>query len=76
MPAGVYATASGGNNLAGCNSPQVNTLLTEADSIQDKAQRFALYGQALKIDASDVPYVMLYTPHRRRRALAEDSPGP
>jgi peptide/nickel transport system substrate-binding protein len=60
MVAGSYATASGGNNLASYNSPQVNSLLTEADSIQNKAQRFALYGQALKIVANDVPYVMLY----------------
>jgi peptide/nickel transport system substrate-binding protein len=61
MVDGVYATASGGNNLASYNSPQVNALLTKADSTQDKAQRFALYGQVLKIVANDVPYVMLYT---------------
>jgi peptide/nickel transport system substrate-binding protein len=61
MVDGGYATASGGNNLAGYNSPQVNSLLTQADSIQNKAQRFALYGQVLKIVANDVPYVMLYT---------------
>jgi len=60
MVDGSYATASGGNNLAGYNSPQVNSLLAKADSIQDKAQRFALYGQVLKIVANDVPYVMLY----------------
>jgi peptide/nickel transport system substrate-binding protein len=61
MVDGSYASASGGNNLAGYNSPQVNSLLAKADSISDKAQRFALYGQALKIVGSDVPYVMLYT---------------
>jgi peptide/nickel transport system substrate-binding protein len=61
MVDGIYATASGGNNLAGYNSPEVNSLLTKADSSQNKAQRFALYGQMLKIVANDVPYVMLYT---------------
>lgn len=58
---GSYATASGGDNLAGYNSPQVNSLLAQADSIQDRAQRLALYGQVLKIVGNDVPYVMLYT---------------
>ncbi len=61
MVDGVYASASGGNNLAGYNSPQVNALLAQADSISDKAKRFALYGQVLKIVGNDVPYVMLYT---------------
>jgi peptide/nickel transport system substrate-binding protein len=61
MLAGKYAAAQGGDNLADYNSPAVNTLLTEADSIGNKAERLALYGQALKIVASDVPYVMLYT---------------
>lgn len=61
MVAGNYATAAGGNNLASYNSPEVNALLTQAGSIQNKAQRFALYGQVLKIVSNDVPYVMLYT---------------
>jgi ABC-type transport system substrate-binding protein len=39
----------------------VNSLLAQADSIQNKAQRFALYGQMFKIVGNDVPYVMLYT---------------
>jgi peptide/nickel transport system substrate-binding protein len=61
MVDGSYATASGGDNLASYNSPEVNSLLAEADSAQNKAQRFALYGQVLKIVGNDVPYVMLYT---------------
>jgi peptide/nickel transport system substrate-binding protein len=60
MVDGSYASASGGNNLAGYNSPEVNSLLAKADSISDKTQRFALYGQVLKIVGNDVPYVMLY----------------
>jgi ABC-type transport system substrate-binding protein len=60
MVDGSYAAASGGNNLAGYNSPPVNALLARADAISDKAQRFALYGQVLKIVGADVPYVMLY----------------
>jgi peptide/nickel transport system substrate-binding protein len=60
MVDGGYAAASGGNNLAGYDSPQVNALLARADAISDKAQRFALYGQVLKIVGADVPYVMLY----------------
>jgi len=61
MVDGIYATASGGENLASYNSPEVNRLLTEADSTENKAQRFALYGQVLKIVGADVPYIMLYT---------------
>jgi ABC-type transport system substrate-binding protein len=61
MVAGSYAKVPGGRNLASYDSPQVNALLAKADSIDDKAQRFALYGQVLKIVAEDVPYVMLYT---------------
>ena len=54
-------TDSGGADIAGYNSPVVNQLVDAADGTQDKAKRLALYGQALKIVASDVPYVMLYT---------------
>jgi peptide/nickel transport system substrate-binding protein len=61
MIAGKYATAQGGADLADYNSPTVNTLLTRADSVQNKTQRLALYEQALKVVAGDVPYVMLYT---------------
>jgi peptide/nickel transport system substrate-binding protein len=62
-------TDSGGADLAGYSSPAVTQLVNEADSTQDKATRLALYGQALKIVASDVPYVMLYT-HSSDLALA------
>jgi peptide/nickel transport system substrate-binding protein len=61
MLAGKNAEATGGANLAAYSSPVVSDLITEADSTQDKAQRLALYGQILKIAASDVPYVILYT---------------
>jgi peptide/nickel transport system substrate-binding protein len=61
MLAGKYAEATGGANLADYNSPEVDKLMSEADSVQNKAERLALYGQILKIVANDVPYVMLYT---------------
>jgi ABC-type transport system substrate-binding protein len=61
MLSGKTAAATGGSNLAEYSSSQVDSLLTEADSTQDRAQRLALYGQILKIAADDVPYVMLYT---------------
>ncbi len=61
MLSGKNAAATGGSNLAAYSSPAVDSLIAQADSIQNKAERLALYGQILKIVASDVPYVMLYT---------------
>jgi peptide/nickel transport system substrate-binding protein len=61
MLAGRNATATGGANLADFSSPAVDQLIAEADSIQSKSRRLALYGQMLKIEANDVPYVMFYT---------------
>ena len=68
MVSGSFAKVSGGYNLASYDSPQVNALLAKADSISDKARRFSLYGQVLKLVAEDVPYVMLYT-HTNDMAL-------
>jgi peptide/nickel transport system substrate-binding protein len=61
MLASRNAEALGGANLAAYSSPAVDTLIAQADSTQDKAQRLARYGQILKIVATDVPYVMFYT---------------
>jgi peptide/nickel transport system substrate-binding protein len=61
MLASKNASATGGANLAAYSSPVIDTLIARADSTQDKAERLALYGQILKIVATDVPYVMLYT---------------
>ena len=55
------AAATGGSDVAAYSSPAIDALISEADSVQNKAERLALYGQILKIVADDVPYVMLYT---------------
>jgi peptide/nickel transport system substrate-binding protein len=75
MLAGKNAEATGGANLAAYSSPAVDKLITEADSIQNKAERLAMYGQILKIVASDVPYVILYT-HASDLALSPNFKWP
>jgi peptide/nickel transport system substrate-binding protein len=75
MLAGKNAEATGGANLAAYSSPVVDKLITEADSVQNKPERLALYGQILKIVANDVPYVILYT-HASDLALSPNFKWP
>lgn len=47
-------------NRAFYSNPQVDSLIRQAASLNDQAQRTELYDQAQKIVVSDAPYVYLY----------------
>ncbi|HEX6523869.1 MAG TPA: ABC transporter substrate-binding protein [Streptosporangiaceae bacterium] len=51
---------AGGFNWANYDPPVIDTLINEGTTTQDPAKRLAIYGQMLKILATDMPWVPIY----------------
>jgi peptide/nickel transport system substrate-binding protein len=67
-PAGIgnwlFATkqaSAGGWNFADYSNPQVDALMQQGVRTLDPAKRLPIYGQIVRIVATDVPYVPIYT---------------
>ncbi|QKW36224.1 ABC transporter substrate-binding protein [Actinomadura sp. NAK00032] len=60
-----------GGNVAHFCDPELDELLSKADSVADAAQRTSLFQEAAKVENAQVPYLWLYNPdavwaHRTR----------
>jgi peptide/nickel transport system substrate-binding protein len=51
---------NGGWNWANFDPPQADTLIKDGNTSQNPISRLAIYGQMLRIVATDVPYVPLF----------------